>query len=259
VVVFLVACSWLVFVAPPGRAGVAATTTFADEFSGPAGSAPDNTRWNYDVGGVGWGKNELQAYTSSTENASHDGKGHLLITARTTDSGGYTSSRIVTRGRFYQAFGHFEARLKMPVGAGLWPAFWLLGSTCGESASWPRCGEIDVVENRGESSWVSTHAHGPRFDVGKHHRLERPTTEWHVYAVTWAPNRLSWSIDGEVVQTLKKSEAGRGWVFHRPFIIILNLAVGGHWPGAPTPATRFPAEFLVDHVRVTTSTSPPMP
>ena len=114
---------------------------------------------------------------------------------------------------------------------------------------WPRCGEIDVVENRGDPGWVSTHAPGPNLDEGKHHELERPATDWHVYAVTWGPDRLSWSIDGSVVQTMTKSEAGRGWVFRRPFVILLNLAVGGDWPGDPQPATRFPAEFRVDYVQ----------
>ena len=249
----VLALSFLAAGIGPGLAHAAPTTTFAEEFNGPAGAVPDRTRWAYDVGGDGWGNQELENYTRSASNASLDGDGHLVITARQTGALSYTSTRLVTRGRFAQAYGHFEARMRMPAGAGLWPAFWLLGANCGEDTPYPRCGEIDVVENCGDPTAVSTHAHGPHLVFGHDHAVETPTTGWHTYAVDWTPVRLSWWVDGKFVQTMTKSQARRGWVFDHPFYLIVNLAVGGDWPGAPAPTTRFPAQLLVDEIRVTTS------
>ena len=239
-------------VAPTTTTTVAPTTTFDDEFSGAAGSAPNAALWGYDTGGGGWGNNELETYTSSTQNASLDGQGHLVITAIKDLSGHYTSARLQTFASFAQTYGHFEARMALPAGQGLWPAFWILGQNCYQSTPWPQCGEIDAMENLGnDPNVVETHAHGPNLDFGGPHTLAVPATGWHTYALDWSASQVSWSIDGTVVQTMTKAQAGSGWVFDHPFFVILNLAVGGDWPGAPDASTVFPARVLVDDVRVT--------
>ena len=130
---------------PPAR-----QLAFDDEFEGPAGSPPDAAKWTYDRGGSGWGNDELQYYTDSTRNAALDGSGALVISVRAERQHGrkYTSARLKTLGRFAQAYGHFEARIRIPQGQGIWPAFWLLGSDM-DAVGWPQCGEIDVMENIG--------------------------------------------------------------------------------------------------------------
>jgi len=151
-----------------GAGPAAMSLAFADEFDGPAGARPDVTRWVNDVGGNGWGNNELQYYTNSTRNAALDGAGHLVVTAIAETMGGrsYTSARIKTQGTFEQAYGRFEARIQLPSGRGLWPAFWLLGSNLVQ-AGWPACGEIDVMEAIGSQPSVNRGSlHGPSYSGG---------------------------------------------------------------------------------------------
>jgi beta-glucanase (GH16 family) len=231
-----------------------------DEFEGPAGQLPDPSRWVFDVGGSGWGNNQLEYDTNRPENVSLDGQGHLAITARKEPYGGrdYTSGRITTNGRFGQEYGRFEARIRLPVGQGIWPAFWMLGNNF-DSVGWPDCGEIDIMEYRGqEPHIVHGSLHGPGYSgggaVGGRFVLdgERFNDDFHVFGVEWDDKRITWTVDGTAYQTITPNDLpyGRRWVFDHPFFIILNVAVGGNFVGSPDAGTFFPQTMLVDWVRV---------
>lgn len=239
--------------------------TWADEFNLPLGSPVDRGKWNVETGGWGNGNSELQYYTDSTLNAVHDGR-NLAITALEQRLPGlrcwygpcrYTSARLNTRGKLEQRYGRFEARIKLPRGQGLWPAFWLLGNNIG-TVSWPLCGEIDVMENIGrEPRTVHGTIHGPGYSggagIGKPYTLPTDFADaFHVFALEWEPEELRWYVDGVLYQTRTPADLPEGarWVFDRPFFLILNLAVGGAWPGMPDATTRFPQRMLVDYVRV---------
>jgi beta-glucanase (GH16 family) len=235
--------------------------SWADEFDGPAGSLPDASRWGFDVGGGGWGNNQLEYDTDRPENAALDGAGNLAITARAESYGGraYTSARLVTRGLFAQAQGRFEARIHLPVGRGIWPAFWLLGSDFG-AAGWPACGEIDVMEYLGhDPRAVLATVHGPGYSGGgglgdRFVLPEGPGFDagFHVFAVDWDPREIAFSVDGERYHAVTPASLppGASWVFDHPFFVILNVAVGGYLPGAPDATTVFPQTMRVDYVRV---------
>ncbi len=230
-----------------------------DEFDLGAGTRPDPTRWQHNVGGDGWGNEQLEYDTDRTENSSHDGQGHLVITARREELGGrsYTSARLVTQGRFDRKYGRFEARIKQPRGQGIWPAFWLLGNNI-SNAGWPGCGEIDIMEYRGhETDIVRGSLHGPGYSGGGNHGRETDAGEdlsadFHTYAIEWDPSRVIWKIDERVYFTATPADlpAGANWVYDHPFFIILNLAVGGNYSGNPNGSTTFPQVMLIDHVRV---------
>ena len=236
------------------------TLVWADEFDGPAGELPSSTNWRFDVGGDGWGNNQLEYDTARPENASLDGAGRLAITARKEDYEGnqYTSARINTSGLFSHTRGKFEARILLPVGKGIWPAFWLLGSNF-ESVGWPQCGEIDIMEYRGqEPSVVHGSLHGPGYSGGSA-RTSRYTLQggqgfndnWHVFSIEWDEKQIAWFIDGTRFLGITPTDlAGKSWVFNHPFFIILNVAVGGNFVGPPDASTVFPQTMLVDWVRV---------
>ena len=251
----------------------ASAPLWADEFNQPSNSAPDAARWNYDVGGNGWGNNELQTYTNSTENAfiaddpeALDGKA-LFIRAVKSASGAYTSARLKTQGKFSASYGRIEARLKMTNGQGIWPAFWMLGDKIA-TVGWPACGEIDVVEViNANPNKVHGTLHGPGYSGAQ--AITGTTTlasstldqAYHVYAVEWSPNRITWSFDGVIYHTTSPANlpAGAQWVFNEAsFFVILNVAVGGNWPGNPTASTPFPQTFSIDYVRVYQA-GPPAP
>jgi beta-glucanase (GH16 family) len=239
--------------------------TWSDDFDGPAGAAPDGSKWAHDTGGSGWGNNELEYYTNSTSNAALDGQGHLLITARQENPAGYqcwygsctyTSARLLTSGHFTQQYGRFEARIKLPRGQGMWPAFWMLGDNIG-SVGWPGSGEMDVMENIGrEPSTNHGSMHGPGYSGGN------PLTgtysingafadDFHTFAVDWGPNIAQFSVDGNVYETHTPADTnGNPWVFDHPFFMLLNVAVGGNWPGSPDGSTQFPQTMAVDYVHV---------
>jgi beta-glucanase (GH16 family) len=243
------------------------TLVWSDEFNGPAGSAVDSTKWGFDTGGGGWGNNELEYYTGTTDNAATDGAGNLVITAKASTAKKlrcwygqcqYTSARILTKNKFTQAYGRFEARIKIPYGQGIWPAFWMLGANI-DAAGWPACGEVDVMENIGrEPSIVHGTIHGPGYSgangIGAPYSLTSGafSDAFHVYAVEWDPNQIRWYVDGNLYQTRTPSDlpAGAAWVYDHPFFIILNVAVGGYWPGSPDSTSVFPQKMLVDYVRV---------
>jgi beta-glucanase (GH16 family) len=262
----LLATVALVGLPAPASAGPG-VVTWSDEFNGAAGTPPDAGRWRYDVGGGGWGNSELQYYTTSTANAAHDGAGNLVITARRENPGNYscwygscqyTSARLLTAGTFTQTYGRFEARIKIPRGQGMWPAFWMLGADIGTNP-WPNNGEIDIMENVGfEPSTVHGTLHGPGYSgangVGGQTSLpggQALADAFHTYTVDWAPDSVTWYLDG--VQYSRKTPADLGgdrWVFDHPFFMIMNVAVGGTWPGSPDGSTVFPQRMLIDYVRV---------
>ena len=231
-----------------------------DEFDGPAGQSPDSAKWQYDVGGSGWGNAQLEYDTNRPENVSLDGQGHLVIVARKEDYLGraYTSARINTLGRFAQTRGRFEARIRLPVGQGLWPAFWLLGTNF-TTVGWPTCGEIDIMEYRGqEPRTVHGSLHGPGYSGGSAltgaFELPRGTFDgdFHVFAVEWETDRITWLVDGIAYQKVTPGDlpTGTRWVFDHSFFIILNVAVGGNFVGPPDASTSFPQTMTVDYVRV---------
>ena len=239
-----------------------------DEFDGAAGSGVDPAKWNHDTGGQGWGNQERERYTSGTANAALDGNGNLVITAAaepptTTDqcwygTCRYTSARLKSQSRFAQAYGRFEARIRIPRGQGLWPAFWMLGSDIG-TVDWPQCGEIDVMENIGkEPAIVHGTMHGPGYSGGN--GIGRADTlasgafadSFHVYAVEWQPDTVRWYVDGALYHQVTPANLppGTHWVFNHPFFLLLNVAVGGGWPGDPDSTTTFPQQMTIDYVRV---------
>jgi len=241
------------------------TLVWGDEFGGPNGASPDSTKWGYDVGGNGWGNNELEYYTNRTQNA-YVQDGNLVIQARKeayTGSDGvsrnYTSARLLTAGTFSQAYGRFEARIKLPYGQGMWPAFWMLGNNISQ-VGWPQCGEIDIMENIGkEPSMIHGSIHGPGYTggTGVSNSYTLPTgmqfaDDFHVFAVEWQPSLVRFYVDSTLYATDTPASlpAGSTWVFDHPFFIILNVAVGGDWPGPPDSSTTFPQQMLVDYVRV---------
>jgi beta-glucanase (GH16 family) len=241
------------------------TLVWSDEFDGAAGALVDATKWVFDLGGNGWGNYELEYYTDRARNASLTGEGTLAIQAfresyRGADgvSRDFTSARLKTLRRFEQAYGRFEARLKVPRGQGLWPAFWMLGADI-ETVDWPACGEIDVMENIGrEPSTIHGTMHGPGYSgaggLSGSYALPagaRFTDDFHVFAVEWEPAAVRWYVDGALYHTRTPADlpAGTRWVFDHPFFILLNVAVGGDWPGSPDASTAFPQTMLVDFVR----------
>lgn len=247
------------------------TLVWQDEFDGPAGTRPDPAHWDFDVGGGGWGNAQLEFDTARPENVSLDGLGHLAITARKEPYQGrdYTSARILTRGRFEKSLGRWEARIRLPVGQGLWPAFWMLGANYPE-VGWPACGEIDIMEQRGQEPGVangSLHATGysggsaitARYVCAVAPTCAAPpctpicpfNEDFHVFAVEIEASRIVFEVDGAVYQEVKQDRLppGSAWPFERPFFALLNVAVGGNFVGAPDVTTVFPQTMLVDYVR----------
>lgn len=238
--------------------------TWSDEFNGPNGSAPDPAKWVIETGGKGYGNDELETYTARTANV-HQENGDLVITALKEDLTGadgiprhYTSARLNTSGHFAQKYGRFEARIKLPSGKGIWPAFWLLGDDHATN-HWPECGEIDILESIGAVDTIYSTIHGPGYSgaKGPSQKYTLPAGErvdegFHVYAVEWAPNDLKFFFDDHLIveRTPADLPAGAKWVYDHPFFVILDLATGGRWPGNPDETTVFPQRMLVDYVRV---------
>src|SRR5260370_19824109 len=268
VATFALSCGGGATLQPPPPTGY--TLVGSDEFNGGDGSSPDSSKWIYETGGKGWGNNELECYTNLTQNAQLQG-GNLVITAMHQPayacSGGttndYTSARLKTQGLFSQAYGRFEARIKIPKGQGMWPAFWMLGNNI-RSVGLPTCGEIDIIENIGrEPGTVHGSLHGPS-TTSSTTDLTAPFTlpsgqnfadDFHVYAVEWEPGTIRFYVDTNLYATFTSSQwpAGGSCVFDHPFFILLNVAVGGNWPGSPDSTTVFPPQMLVDYVRVYTN------
>lgn len=243
----------------------------ADEFD--TDGIPNPAIWGYDegTGFNGWGNNELQYYTDRPENVTVQ-NGVLIITAQKEQYNGssFTSARLSTKDLFEQKYGRFEARIRMPGGGGLWPAFWLLGANC-EDIGWPLCGEIDIAEyRRQEPTVVSGTVHGPGYSgltvpqgqITKSYDLvnDRFDTGFHIFGIEWGPEYINYYVDDVLYNQITPEDLivtpdnGTGelgeWVFNKPFYIIINLAVGGNFPGNPDNDTTFPQSMLVDYVRV---------
>jgi beta-glucanase (GH16 family) len=233
-----------------------------DEFDGPDNSPVDAGKWGLETGGSGWGNNELQYYTNRRNNARIEGGMLALVVDKEPfQNRNYTSARLKTQGRFEQMYGKFEARIKLPQGQGIWPAFWMLGNDFGTTARWPDCGEIDIMENIGkEPAIVHGTIHGPGYSGGQGPSAafalpggRKFADDFHVFAIEWDPDVIRWYVDGTLYGTQTRASAGaagKKWVFDHPFFLILNVAVGGNWPGSPDGATVFPQKMLVDYVRV---------
>ncbi|MDE2653377.1 MAG: glycoside hydrolase family 16 protein [Gemmatimonadota bacterium] len=240
-----------------GEADPVWTLVWSDEFDGPAGQLPNSSNWTFDIG-TDWGNNQLEYDTDRPENVSLDGNGNLAITAREESYMGsaYTSGRIKTQGLFEQAYGRFEARIQLPTGQGIWPAFWMLGNDIG-TVGWPECGEIDIMEYRGqEPSIILGTIHGPGYSggggVGNRYALtgDRFDTGFHEFAIEWTESGIVWFVDGQRYHAVDPGDPDGRWVFDHPFFILLNVAVGGGFVGPPNESTTFPQTMLVDWVRV---------
>ena len=247
------------------------TLVWSDEFTGAVGARVDSTKWRYEtgdgcaVGNCGWGNGEKESYTSSTDNVSLNGTGQLMITARTAlgiscyyGPCAYTSAKITTRGTVLAAPGRVEARIKLPNGQGLWPAFWMLGGQF-PAIPWPQSGELDIMEHKGSESLTTSSAiHGPGYSgntpFAHRNTLARGSVpdEYHVYAVEWDSASVRFSVDSVPHYAVTRGEITRygTWVFDQPMYVILNLAVGGAFDGDPKSDAIVPATMLVDYVRV---------
>lgn len=231
---------------------------WSQEFNGSAGSAPDSAVWSYDTGAGGWGNAELQNYTTSRNNSALDGQGNLVITARREGDGSYTSARLQSNDKVELKYGRVEARIQIPRGQGIWPAFWMLGGDFPQT-SWPTSGEIDIMENIGkEPHRIYGTVHGPGYSGGsgitgvyQHPQNWSFADTFHTFAVDWKPGSITWSVDGNVYHQVTTARVGSNpWVFDKPYFLILNVAVGGQWPGYPDGTTQLPQRMLVDYVRV---------
>ncbi len=235
-----------------------------DEFNGAAGTGVDLSKWTYEVGGGGFGNNELEYYTDRTNNVYMEqdpadaNNRFLVIKAQQENFGNrnYTSGRIKTQGKYSFTYGKVEMRAKLPQGQGIWPAFWMLGDNI-DTVSWPNSGEVDIMEFVGQTPTnVYGTLHGPDYSGGGGIGASRSyapgfSNDFHTYGIEWEPNIVRWYFDGQLFQTRTIDDlSGKKWVFDHNFFLLLNLAVGGEWPGAPNASTVFPQKYTIDYVRV---------
>ena len=250
---------------------------WSDEFNGKKGARPSAKVWSAEIGGGGWGNSERQCYTDKSANASMDGAGRLIITADRISNEyaeqigtvpgtedilnrcsecQFTSARLKTARKLGFMYGRVEARIKMPVGVGTWPAFWMLGGDLLDGVPWPECGEIDIMEFRGDISDRATHAlHGPTTPKGSglgaaFLSYEPLSNGFHTYAIEWKKDRIDFIVDGRVNGTFTVADTGRrGWVYNQEFFLILNLAMGGTYAGEYIDPTLNQAQLSVDYIR----------
>lgn len=220
---------------------------WSDEFDE---TTVDTTKWHFETGGGGWGNHELEYYQPDNATIA---SGNLLITAKKEPVGGmpYTSTRMTTQGKFTQTYGRIEARIKLPMGKGMWPAFWMLGANI-NTVSWPQCGELDIMEHINATNVIYGTMH---WNVNGHVSYGNTTlttpADYHVYAIEWDANEIRWYVDDTLFQTGNiKNNINTTDAFHLPFFIILNLAVGGDFPGAIVDEGPLPESMYVDYVRV---------
>lgn len=247
------------------------TLTWSDEFHGPVGSPPDKAHWGYDTGDNGWGNNELQNYVSDTQHAqivadpaATDGRALQILATYNGQGlthGNFESVRLVSRDKVTAHCGYIEARLHLPAGQGIWPAFWMLGADISTpGVGWPQCGEIDIMENKGREPSVNhSSLHGPGYSGGS------PLTAtyalpngqkfgdgYHTFGLLWTASTLTFSVDGHPFETRTPADLppGKEWAFDHSFFFLLNVAVGGYFGGDPDATTVFPQKLRVDYVRV---------
>jgi len=254
---------------PPGY-----VLTWSDEFNGADDSQPNPSYWNYDIGATGWGNNELERYTNAAANAhiisdvqAVDGKALAIVAIDTnpgstayTTVGRYTSARLNSAGKAAFQYGWLEANLKLPYGQGLWPAYWTLGSNIG-SVGWPTCGETDIMEYSGNlPSRNQGSIHGPGYNGTAYYSLtggQQFKDAYHTFAIKWTVNQIEFYVDDALYEIQTNAAAGGNpWVFNAPFFFILNVAVGGSYPGSPNGTSSFPQTMLVDYVRVYQAPTP---
>lgn len=237
-------------VAGPARAeavGTIVTGPVFDDFSGPAGAKPNPDFWVTDVGPSavhGWERGSLQTYTDSPDNVRLDGYGNLVIEARRSGDT-YTSGRLVTRGKLVFPPGTISARIKFPAGQGLWSAFWMLGADI-EKVGWPECGEIDIMELINSGTTFNAALHAPGVDVEQKVPVDDLSRDYHNYWMTRTEDRVTIGVDEATLANFNADSLPSPWIFDRPMFALLNLAVGGDWPGPPDPSTPFPAAMSVD-------------
>ncbi len=226
---------------------------WAEEFDGPT---LDTNIWNFNLGDgcpqkCGWGNNERQIYTDSNHRI-EDGK--LVITARLQD-GGYTSTRITTKDNFQFQYGRAEARLQLPQGTGVWPAFWMLGANIDE-VGWPRCGEVDILEYVGRDPHMAYNALHTQASHGRTVHSNRTyfpdlETGFHVYAVEWSADEIAFYIDDQMTYSVRPSQKSEEvWPYEQPFYLLLNLAIGGNFGGPKVDDSIFPQTYVIDYVRL---------
>ena len=231
------------------------TRPWVEHFTGQPGTGPDSTRWAYDLGSGGWGDGQLQRYTDDVANASLTEEGHLALRALRRPDGTITSARLRTQGLAPVRYGRISARIRVPAEVGTWSAFWLLGSDI-DDVGWPACGEIDVMEHVGIDP---QHVHGTVHLLG-HSGLAGGIgstydagvdlhSDFHEYAVDWSEDEIVWLLDGRETNRLHASQLSGGWCFNHEFFVVLNLAVGGDWPGQAHAEPQLPATLMVDFVR----------
>ena len=250
---------------------------WSDEFNGKKGSLPSSKVWSAEIGGGGWGNSERQYYTNKSSNASMDGSGRLVITADRISNEyaeqvgevpgtedilnrcsecQFTSARLKTARKLSFQYGRIEARMKLPQGVGTWPAFWMLGGDLLDGVPWPECGEIDIMEFRGDISDQSTSAiHGPTTPQGsglgaRFLNFAPLSDDYHTFAIEWKKNSLSFIVDGRVTGTFSSADTGsRGWVYNQKFFLILNLAMGGTYAGEFIDPALNQAQLNLDYIR----------
>jgi len=233
------------------------TLNWSDEFNGAANSQPNSAVWGFDLGGGGWGNNELETYVNSVANchviadgAATDGKA-LQIEMQTDTSGRYYSARINTGGKKTVGYGYIEYRAQMPnAGAGYWPACWMLGNNIG-SVGWPACGEIDIMEEVNGQNNNHGSLHGPNYNPTAIINGSSFTSAYHTYGALWQANSIAFYVDGNVYETQTSAGApGGGWVWNNnPNFFLINLAMGGNFPGGPNSSTHIPGDLKVDYLR----------
>jgi beta-glucanase (GH16 family) len=246
---------------PPAAPADGWRLTWSDEFTGAAGTAPDATKWARDIGGEGWGNAELQYFTDSPENSALNGSGHLAITARAGGASGqscwygactHTSGRVTTKNHFTQAYGRISARIKLPRGQGIWPSFTALGENI-STVGWPASGELNVFNSLGSKpATVQSGLAGPDYSKWATTTLSSGTfaDDYHTFSADWYPDHISFFVDGRLYHSQYRVSAGAGWVFDKPFFLVLDISIGGNLPGNPDATTTFPQQMLVDWVRV---------
>jgi len=218
---------------------------WSDEFDGPN---IDDTKWHFETGGGGWGNNEREYYQPDNATISN---GNLVITVKKQAVGGepYTSSRMTTQNKFSLTFGRVEARIKMPIGVGMWPAFWMLGNNI-STVSWPACGEIDIMEHINTDSLNHGSLHWNPGNTSQ--QITSTPSAYHVYAVEWDASVIRFYVDSTLYDTEPIASIQ---AFHLPFFLILNVAAGGNWPGQTVDESILPASMYVDYVRVYNQTN----
>ncbi len=231
---------------------------WSDEFSG---NTLDLTAWNQEIGNGngGWGNNELEYYTKNLKNT-FVSNGNLIIEARkeTFSSFSYTSGRMTTQNKKFFKFGRIDIRAKIPVGKGIWPALWMLGTNI-SSAGWPACGEIDIMELIGTDPNITygtlhwANAGGSHVPKGSNYTLSNGdfSQEFHVFSILWEEDQIKWYVDDQLFLSVSVSDVGvNEYPFNADQFFIFNVAVGGNWPGSPDYTTEFPQRMFVDYVRV---------